>query len=402
MEPFLRGHRISQMKQANHNEVDLLLRSLARGRERAAWPKSGDADQVASGHLDADELNSYAEGLAPAPARARYIEHLADCDTCRGIVVGLTQAAGAANRFEVPERKGGANFWQKLSALFSPPVLRYAVPVLLLTAVIGIGLLALKQQQGTRFDARNEPELARQPSAQGDTGAVLHPTPESAGKASSGAGSGTGSESTKEKSILRGEKIQAGQEPPVSESSVAKAAVPKDSEQTVDRGSVAESRPYALEPKATAAPPPASVMDAEKSTELAKEGPAKREDQARDQDEAFRTESDDVQGPNRSRNNTAQSASRSAGVMGGRGPSGVDKKKAAEVETRTVMGRHFTRDGGAWVDTAYESSRATVRVTRGSDRFSALVADEPGIRTIADQLDGVVIVVWKGRAYRIQ
>jgi hypothetical protein len=67
-----------------------------------------------------------------------------------------------------------------------------------------------------------------------------------------------------------------------------------------------------------------------------------------------------------------------------------------------VMGRRFRWDGDAWVDTAYESSRATTRVVRGSDQFRALVADEPGIRTIAEQLDGVVIVVWKGRAYRIQ
>jgi hypothetical protein len=30
-----------------------------------------------------------------------------------------------------------------------------------------------------------------------------------------------------------------------------------------------------------------------------------------------------------------------------------------------------------------------------------LIADEPAIKTIADQLDGEIIVVWKGRAYHI-
>ena len=81
----------------------------------------------------------------------------------------------------------------------------------------------------------------------------------------------------------------------------------------------------------------------------------------------------------------------------------MDKnKKANESEVRTVMGRHFTREGDAWVDTAYEPSRAMVHVARGSDQFRALVADEPGLRTIAEQLNGVVIVVWKNRAYRIQ
>lgn len=86
-----------------------------------------------------------------------------------------------------------------------------------------------------------------------------------------------------------------------------------------------------------------------------------------------------------------------------RGPSGADKgKNSKEVESRTVAGRRFVRDGNTWVDTTYDSSRATTRVARGSDQFRALVADEPGIRTIADQLDGIVIVVWKSRAYRIQ
>jgi hypothetical protein len=31
-----------------------------------------------------------------------------------------------------------------------------------------------------------------------------------------------------------------------------------------------------------------------------------------------------------------------------------------------------------------------------------LIADEPAIKTIADQLDGEIIVVWKSRTYRIQ
>ena len=68
---------------------------------------------------------------------------------------------------------------------------------------------------------------------------------------------------------------------------------------------------------------------------------------------------------------------------------------------RRVGGRQFRRQGGVWVDTAYNSSRQTTSVARGSEQYRALVADEPGIRTIADQLGGEVIVVWKGRAYRI-
>ena len=390
------------MKQANNNEVDLLLRSLGRGRsELPVQSGATSGESVTSEHLDADELNSYAEGVAPAPARARYIEHLADCESCRGMVVSLTQAAGAANRYDVAEQQGGSSFWQKLTALFSPPILRYAVPALVLTAVIGIGLFALKQQRQTVLVAQNQPEVAAPPSSQGDTRAALNPTPGSPAAVQNGAETGSNDESTKGKD--KDQKTQeVGQSSLVPESSVAKATPPKDMAQSGEAAGAPATQTYAPEPKAAAPAPPAPLYDAEKSTELAKERPAKREDQPRDRDE-FRVAQDDVHGPNRSRNNNALPANgRSAGLMTERGSSSADKKKANEVETRTVMGRNFTREGDAWVDTAYESSRKTIRVARGSDQFRALIADEPGIRAIAEQLGGVVIVVWKNRAYRIQ
>lgn len=78
------------------------------------------------------------------------------------------------------------------------------------------------------------------------------------------------------------------------------------------------------------------------------------------------------------------------------------KDSEDETETRTVSGRRFRRQGSLWIDTAYDPSRGTINVSRGSEQFRALVADEPAIRTIAEKLDGAVIIVWKGRAYRIQ
>jgi hypothetical protein len=391
------------MKEANNNEVDLLLRSLARERRESVLQNattSGDGEQVSSDHLDADELNSYAEGVVPAPARARYTVHLADCAACRSIVVGLTQAAGASTRYEVSEPQGGLPFWQKVTSLFSPPVLRYAVPALVLTAAIGIGLLALKQKRQVEFIAKNQP---------GNTSSESRPAPtpptELQSKTSAGPQSRTYDEATKQKD-LQDQKTPIGRVG--EESTVVKAPMAKDAAGTgAGAGVVADSRPsYASEPKAEAPPPPAPILQGEKSAELAKEQPAKRDEQERSRDD-FRNQSNDkVHGPNRSaaqRNSTSVPANgQVAGVMGARGPSSEKNKKAGDIETRTILGRRFTREGDAWVDTAYESSRATVRVRRDSEQFRALVADEPGIRTIANQLDGVVIVVWKNRAYRIQ
>ncbi|MDQ3652882.1 MAG: zf-HC2 domain-containing protein [Acidobacteriota bacterium] len=85
-------------------------------------------------------------------------------------------------------------------------------------------------------------------------------------------------------------------------------------------------------------------------------------------------------------------------------PSVAADSRAVEssVETRDVSGRRFRRQGSAWVDTAYTSATATTNITRGSEQYRALVADEPELQRIVSQLSGEVIVLWKGRAYRFR
>src|SRR6185369_4259179 len=78
------------------------------------------------------------------------------------------------------------------------------------------------------------------------------------------------------------------------------------------------------------------------------------------------------------------------------------KRDELSANTRSVAGRRFQKKGGVWIDTAYDSSKDTVTLTRGSEQYRALVADEPEIKTIADELDGEIIVVWKGHTYRIR
>lgn len=392
------------MKQANNNEVDLLLRSLARRSESM----SGDGKRVFSDHLDADELNSHAEGVVPAPARARYTEHLADCQQCRRIVIGLTQAAGAARQYEIPDQPHGLSFWQKLAALFSPAVLRFAVPALALAGVIGIGWLLLRQQPQSDFIAQNR---AIEPSS---SSGQPSPSPV-ASEPSTSTQNGVkpqAVELNKEKNDLQEEKIRAAQAPVATDLNAKSTPLDKDATKSGQAGGVVESRPsYASEPTAPAPPSSSATLgEVAGSNTTAKEQPAKREerDEQERQREVFRNQSSDEHGPNRSAAPRASSATaagrRDDGLMRSRGPSGQDKKaKTPEVEGSTmVAGRRFVREGNTWIDTAYESSRATINVTRGSEQYRSLVADEPGLRTIAEQLRGVVIVVWKNRVYRIQ
>ncbi|HEV2826436.1 MAG TPA: hypothetical protein VGW76_02450 [Pyrinomonadaceae bacterium] len=395
------------MNGTNKNEVDLLLRSLARGRKNAALQSglaSVDERAGAADHLDADELNSYAEGVVPDPARVRYTEHLADCAVCRSLVVGLTQAAGAASRLEVGEQKNESSLWQKLAALLSPSVLRYAVPALVLTIVIGIGLFALRQQSEKAFVAENRPQNVQ--PAPADSGTGLNPASEPAATVQTAPGARTAETIAEDKSKLQDKKLQANQTTTDSDSSLAKAAPAagfKDAEEAgveTGKGEGAALRPgSAAQPKVAAPPPP---VEAEKSANFVLDAPTKREDKERARDE-IRNQSDDVHGPNRARNAPLSTTQRAVGGLASeRGPSAMNRNsKNNEVQTRDVLGKRFTRDGAVWVDTDY-ASQATIKLSRGSEQFRALVADEPGIRTIAERLDGAIIVVWRGRAYRIQ
>src|SRR6266550_6771464 len=139
------------MKQQENNEIDSLLRVLAGRKQSAPSDLAGNATDA---HLDADELSSYAERALPASTRARYTAHLVDCDDCRKIVAQLSLAAGAIIEPTLTDRPATSGWRRTLAALFTPAVLRYAMPAVLLV-VVGIALFSWKQQRRESLVARN-------------------------------------------------------------------------------------------------------------------------------------------------------------------------------------------------------------------------------------------------------
>ncbi|HSQ24022.1 MAG TPA: zf-HC2 domain-containing protein, partial [Pyrinomonadaceae bacterium] len=103
---------------SNEKQIDVLMRRHAKAASRNS----------VAGHLDADELNAFAEGALPPATRARYVSHLADCDECRKQVSALAISSGAVVRTEESHSKAseGRTFWQALVGMFALPVLRYA------------------------------------------------------------------------------------------------------------------------------------------------------------------------------------------------------------------------------------------------------------------------------------
>jgi Putative zinc-finger len=374
------------MKQETNNEMDLLLRRLAR-RDDAVMPED---------HLDVDELNAYAENALPAAARARYTVHLAECSRCRSLVAQLSSSAGvvaATGSAVVPEPSGFRKF---LASLFTPMVLRYAAPALGLIVVAVIGFTVLRRNQAERYVAQNTASDARQqPVASPEATSVYR---FDYGVSNTAPSPGQVDEERKEKN-------QPGQ--PAPPPNMAPAVTSVDADVSKDKA-VAQPKPEEQPAAAANEPPPVKTAPAatpEQSPRAAETEAAKNEVKVQPVAGPQAQKQRELQGARDDKDSFAR-AKKPADAVSATG-SGVTNLQAdgvdnAKANTRTVAGRRFRKQGAIWVDTAYDSSKDAVTLARGSEQYRALVADEPSIKTIADQLDGEIIVVWKGHTYRIR
>jgi hypothetical protein len=415
------------MKQSEYNEIDRLLRSLAdRGRVVGAPEPDArdDGTSLASDHLDADELNSYAEGVLPAAARARYTSHLVDCDDCRSLASQLSIAAGRV--FSEPDQlrdKTATSTWRlMLAAFFTPAVLRYAIPALAVV-VIAFSVIVVRQR-----DARQSTELARNVKTKvapvaADNGNLTNrqagSVAEQESKQVERRGDVANSTPSENKPEAKTEnKVQGAAQAGAQPSAETKAPVDAEADKKRDEPrTVAEEQPtFAPEPAVTkpapapapkpttvAAKAPSPTIDGIAANDKSNDSIARRkESEKSDKAGGFAVSSIASpvrkQAPREKNEKTKDAKSEDtderAGASGGR---------ADDVgESRTVAGRRFEHRDGVWIDHAYSTSMKTTSVTRGSDQFRALTADEPEIAVIAKQLSGEIIVLWKGHAYRIR
>jgi hypothetical protein len=160
---------------------------------------------------------------------------------------------------------------------------------------------------------------------------------------------------------------------------------------------VATAAPPAAAPKPAETTDEARKQDAEEQKKVAQERPTATPQAERERD--FRAGAVAPAGVGTTRR--AAKREDAAQNRAGEAPLQLGEKDGDDSETRTVAGRRFRKQRGMWVDTAYAGG-ATTDFTRGSEQYRGLVADEPEIKKIADQLDGQIIVVWKGRPYRIR
>lgn len=387
----------------NDKQIDLLMRRYAPSANRA----------IAGEHLDADEISAFAEGNLPPAARMRYVSHLADCDHCRQMVSQVTlSGAGAARAEPVPE-KSHRTFWQTLTGLFALPVLRYAAFAAVLVIVAGVAYVALRRPRPTDMVAVNEPANQQPASATKPLGTL----DDSQNKQSSSATPAPLAQPT-----------AAGEAPKLTETTTAPTtSTLKDQPAPVEAEKKAAEPVIASKVPAYSPPPPGDTQTGTReqpslagTVTAGKAASIDKLESQRDRDvskEAGRT--DDA-----SRNMMNQPAApqqRARDEKGKGGPSrnfenfrqnqaandapktvGADDKRQTTEEapaTRSVGGRTFRRQGPSWVDQKFKTSMSVKSVSRGSDEFKAL---DSGLRSIAQQLGGEVLVVWKGQAYLIR
>lgn len=434
------------MKPELDRETDALLRDHAqRGGARDGLASVVGA-AGSSAHLDADELNAFAENAAPEAARSRYLSHLADCDDCRRTATRLALDANATPARDEPDvlrEKTVAGSWrERLAALFAPGAWRYAMPVVALLGVGVVALVLMKQvpRENQMAARQEEGQLARSTEAD-QQHATSIAQPESAATPSQPqtyVGNDAPAASSRE--VVRSDT------PAAANQAEAKAggAVTPASPGVAPPGEGASATAGALQPQAAqrrvedlpppAASVPAPAMAPAPQPKLQDNVAAEKEEpkSVRDEEVAERTNAQmksrraapkrgeptgstttQTRALNRVALNPddASSADRSGGARARPSESraGDDREKRdsesgdnSSAETRKVAGRKFRRQGDSWIDTAYNSSQATTVVRRNSEQYRALVADEAEIGRIAGALGGEVVVVWKGRAYRIK
>jgi hypothetical protein len=422
---------------SNDKQIDVLMRRHAKAAPRTSL----------TGHLDADEISAFAEGALPPATRARFVSHLADCDQCRKQASALAISSGAVVRTEESHSPvgEGRTFWQVLAGMFALPVLRYAVFAAVLLIVAGVAFVALRRTRSdSQLIAANEPvaqqrDSAVKPRSEIQEGTAENKQANTEARSASPSQLGAGNDQT-----ARADTATRAEDVPVSPGLMKDSApaAPVTAEKKAQQGEMTKTAPsYAPLPPGETATQQKQEAYREAQTGAGISGPRQQQQKLDSADKVASQERerdankevarpDDLarksgapasvasnqpppsprrgvdekaKGPMRNMENNTLNRNENVGRVESAkttSTSGADRASTEEApQTRSAGGRKFRKQGAAWVDQKFKSSMTLKSVSRGSDEFAGL---DSGLRSIAQQLGGEVIVVWKGKAYLIK
>lgn len=367
-------------------EIDAILRRNGRGVL--------EGDKPPEKHLDADAIAAFVENAIPDKMRRLYTEHFADCDRCRkllsnSILMNQTAASmaavGAAEVVAAPVAEAAAP-WYK--ALFRTPNLAMAMGALVLTFSAVLGYLVLQNRNAeVNVSQATEPEMQKGGPYLGIEAPAANANAAAAANAATLNANSAGVPSSTPAEPMSANKPLAG--PNTGETKALDGLVSKpDAEKEIATDAPAPEKP---KPVAAAPPPPAD----DKTQPGAVAGAVRTED-AKDEDAALAKRKSAETRRDMPASPAKSGPVRSAGPV--QNQSNQTNQRVFDMPvTRLVGGKTFDNRDGAWYDRAYRN-QPTTNFRRGTDPYKKL---DSGLRSIADNLGGTVVLVWKDKAYRI-
>lgn len=366
-------------------EMDALLRQSAQGETAFAANTSQSA--IRSSHLDADEISLFAENALPEKTKLSYTAHFADCNRCRKIlsnVISLNSET-AEKAVHAPEIAKITNIAPWYRRLFAVPNLAYAMGALLL---VFVGLIALTFLQNAPKTAevsqvREAPVNMPGASSDGETRTIESGAPpsNSATTVSNAATMNSAQTSRSNSSSMPNRAMSNA-------SSVSAMAANKQNAANREPAKT-ENQPeneLAFAPRNKAESPANSANVEEKKK------------QKSDDEVARAPENDSAQSDAASLRNTTPTIGATRSATDRPQAKNVRKSSAENSETKQIGGKTFGRKNGVWYDSIY-NGQSTTNIARASEDFKKL---DTGLHSIADSLSGTIVVLWKGKAYRIQ
>ncbi|HEY0428815.1 MAG TPA: zf-HC2 domain-containing protein [Pyrinomonadaceae bacterium] len=350
-------------------EIDAILR-----RARESETALAAANQAV--HMDADEIAAFAENALPEASKMRFTAHLADCARCRKILSGVI-LPGSETKSEIALADEKATVvtavpWYR--RLFQFPNLAYSLGAL---ALVCGGLLAFMALQS--LNSFQNADVSRVSNKTLDTRSEpMQMNANSTANTAMSAPSNTNSASV-----------------------YTPSATPQSG------GAMASNSAATKAPNDAPFPAISQPQRRDEDTKVAKNNPF-QVDGAEDKPQATKEENKraEVAGSTKDDQNVQtekQSVADSTVALAApkKARESADKTKtvnSADGETTSAGGKTFRRSANVWYDTAYQN-QATTNVTRGTSEYKKLDKD---LRVIVENLGGTVVIVWKGRAYRIR
>ena len=392
--------------ETNDTQIDFLIRRYA----------SESGVSARSEHLDADELNAFAEGKLPIAARSRYVSHLADCRDCRRLATQLSLSAGAVSKVDVAASEEiPQSWWRRLNIFLAPPAIRYAAFAMVVLIAAGIAFVAFRRPNPPANDLVAE-SGAPEPSVSAlkPSNAAASPVNQVAKSAATplaGNSQQSSSSNLDQKGYQPNNEIASSPPPP--------KPTAETSEVTKAAGLAERKATSPLEQTPSYAPPPPAETERAQNTARAQQSLSRTAPSGIEKDDTYNkykvldrsrsgasrnapTSAEDKRDEQAKNSRRDRNANTSAGAVDLRMETNSTPPPAKSEESsqvRAVGGRKFKRQGGVWIDVKYKSSMSLHDVPRGSEAFGAL---DSGLRSIAQQLSGEVVVVWKGKAFRIR